>query len=207
MTLVVVPDEDPRPAAILGTVSHTLPLNLLVTPPDSCLDAVGLFGHVEHIEAYPVPVRSFGYSIAYGSGEDFELAMLLGVDDYMREPWSSSELLFRLRRFDKRLSFETWKGRVSVHLDRVVSSQGRPATLRAQEAAVLAMLVKADGQTVTRKHIAERLGLGVGRESRAVDMWVSRVRGKLIDCLGSDAAAGLVRSVHGKGYRLCPSIL
>ncbi len=207
MTLVVVPDQDPRPAAILETVSHTLPLTILDKPPDSCLDVLGLFGHVEHIEAYPVPVQSFGYCIAYGSGEDFELGMLLGVDDYIKEPWSSSELLFRLRRFDKTLSFETWKGRVAVHVDRIVSPQGHVALLRPQEAAVIAMLARADGETVTRKRIAERLGLYVADDSRAVDMWVSRARGKLIDCLKSNAAAGIVRSVHGRGYRLCPTVL
>jgi DNA-binding response OmpR family regulator len=140
---------------------------------------------------------------------DRVLGLELGADDYLAKPFSSRELMARVRAVLRRsaapagdqgapaaapLSF----GPVSVDCEsRSALVDGRPMDLTRKEFDLLAHLLRNPRRVLTRDRILHEVwGLEYLGESRTIDAHIRRLRFKLGD------AAGLVETVVGVGYRL-----
>jgi len=147
---------------------------------------------------------------ARGAEQDRVHGLKTGADDYVVKPFSSKELLARveavLRRSAERPSDVA---RVEV-AGRAIDFERREIELPDQsrvqlserEAELLRYLVQNRGRAIARSEILERVwGLPPGGDSstRAVDMHIVNLRGKLAD--RSDSPQ-VVLTVRGKGYML-----
>lgn len=137
---------------------------------------------------------------------DRVLGLELGADDYVSKPFSSRELVARLRAILRRATFmegpakETAMtfGPISVDLDRHVARiDGTPLDLTRREFELLAYFLKNPRRVLGREKILQQVwGLEYLGESRTIDAHVRRLRSKLRD------AAALIETVVGVGYRL-----
>ncbi len=133
-----------------------------------------------------------------------------GADDYVTKPFSTGELLARvranLRRVRERglldrdehievgdLVIEPGQFRVSV--------AGSPARLRLKEFQLLVALASSPGTLMTRQSIAREVwGYDHLPSSRTIDVHVRRLRQAIED----PSAFVYVHTVHGLGYRFAP---
>jgi DNA-binding response OmpR family regulator len=137
---------------------------------------------------------------------DRVLGLELGADDYISKPFSTRELVARLRAILRRASFmdQTEKpqrlnyGPVSVDLDmHVARISGETMDLTRREFELLAYFLQNPKRVLSREKILQHVwGLEYLGESRTIDAHVRRVRSKL------GPAANLIETVVGVGYRL-----
>jgi two-component system, OmpR family, phosphate regulon response regulator PhoB len=127
-----------------------------------------------------------------------------GADDYITKPFSTQELLARIRAVLRRRTPE--KGEETVSLGGLtldgaahrVSWQGKPLKLGPTEFKLLHFLMKHPERVHSRQQLLDRVwGDHVFIEERTVDVHVKRLR----EALGP-AAGALVETVRGAGYRI-----
>lgn len=130
-----------------------------------------------------------------------------GADDYMTKPFSTEELLARLRAVHRRpsaLSPSTIRaGNLVFDLgDRVATISGAPLNLPRRELLLLEVLVRRLGRTVQRAFIEDAVyGFDDEIQSNTLDAHVSRLRKKLVE-----GGAGVeIHGIRGVGYLLKPS--
>ncbi|MEZ6036350.1 MAG: response regulator transcription factor [Planctomycetota bacterium] len=149
---------------------------------------------------------------ARGAEQDRVHGLSNGADDYVVKPFSSKELLARvgavLRRSAERptdVGHVIVRGRAIDFERREVERPDRSRVqLSERESELLRYLVKNRGRAIARAELLERVwGLPTGGDSstRAVDMHIVNLRGKLAD--PSDAPE-VVLTVRGKGYMMAP---
>ncbi|MCG3127117.1 MAG: Sensory transduction protein regX3 [Phycisphaerae bacterium] len=134
----------------------------------------------------------------------------LGVDDYIRKPFSIKLLLARiaavLRREEAGGAEKDVLSGGPIMLDRArheVEVQGRPIVLTATEFRVLAALMNARGRVLDRERLIDAvLGTDVAVTNRTIDVHIAALRKKL------GGAASWLRTVRGIGYafRAPPSV-
>nr|WP_320131158.1 response regulator transcription factor [uncultured Holophaga sp.] len=137
---------------------------------------------------------------------DRVLGLELGADDYVSKPFSSRELVARVRAILRRASFmeeadrqkELSFGPITVDLEaHVARTQGEPMDLTRREFELLAYFLQNPRRVLSREKILQQVwGLEYLGESRTIDAHVRRVRAKLGE------AAHLIETVVGVGYRL-----
>jgi two-component system response regulator MtrA len=181
------------PAAVEGASLVVLDLML---PGEHGLDVLKRLRRVSDV---PVLVLS-----ARNETADKVRALKLGADDYVTKPFWPDELLARvaarLRRPALQRSTTVRAGELTVDLDqRRVSVGGAMVDLTRVEFDLLAALARRLGSAVSRAWLAENV-LDPEREGgeRTLDVHMSRLRKKL------GAAAGVIATVWGVGYRLEP---
>ncbi len=132
--------------------------------------------------------------LAYGPVEHMERAFMLGVAEYVVEPFTGPELVIRSRRVLARYPFyEPING-----FRETLSFGGGYRSLSPRERAVYELLARYSGRVVDRYTLAATIGFSTTRiraGSRAVDMTISRLRRALV---GSGAE---IETVRGIGYR------
>lgn len=140
---------------------------------------------------------------ARGDEPDKVSGLDAGADDYITKPFSTQELLARIRAVLRRRAPEQVAEQVSIGeltLDSSthrVSFQGQPLKLGPTEFKLLNFLMKHPERVHSRAQLLDKVwGDHVFIEERTVDVHVKRLR----EALGQ--AGTLVETVRGAGYRL-----
>jgi len=146
---------------------------------------------------------------AKGQIEDRVNGLDAGADDYIVKPFSSEELLARvravLRRAERKVKARTTLklGEIEIDLPRQTATRGRKTVpLTAKEFAMLRLLAEAEGEPVSRERFLDVVwGYGAFPTTRTVDNHIASLRAKLE--LNPDSPRW-IKTVHGVGYKLEP---
>lgn len=144
---------------------------------------------------------------ARGDEPDKIAGLDAGADDYITKPFSTQEMLARIRAVLRRRAPETTSERVEIGelvLDAAthrVTWQGAPLKVGPTEFKLLAHLMRHAERVHSRAQLLDKVwGDHVYIEERTVDVHVKRLR----ESLG--AAANMVETVRGAGYRLTAQV-
>jgi two-component system response regulator RegX3 len=138
---------------------------------------------------------------------DKVVGLELGADDYVTKPFSSRELVARVRAVlrrgaepDELVGSTVEAGPVRVDIDRhVVSVNGEQVALPLKEFDLLELLVRNAGRVLTRGQLIDRVwGSDYVGDTKTLDVHVKRLRAKI----ESDPAAPKhLLTVRGLGYK------
>ncbi|HMX15809.1 MAG TPA: response regulator transcription factor, partial [Rhodocyclaceae bacterium] len=134
--------------------------------------------------------------------DDRVIGLDLGADDYIAKPFQLPELLARARALIRRsrsaASSELVAGRLRLDLTRrTAETDGKPLDLTGREWEILQQLMLATPKVLSKQKMAESLSRWDNELTpNAVELYVSRLRGKLQD------AGVAIRTIRGIGYRL-----
>lgn len=139
---------------------------------------------------------------ARGDEPDRIAGLDAGADDYITKPFSTQELMARIRAVLRRRAPEELNERVEIGglvLDAAtyrVTFQGQPLKAGPTEFKLLHFLMKHPERVHSRSQLLDRVwGDHVFIEERTVDVHVKRLR----EALG--AAGSMIETVRGAGYR------
>lgn len=144
---------------------------------------------------------------AKGQIEDRVNGLDVGADDYLVKPFSTEELLARVRallRRSQRQGESPTKlvlGDVTIDLARQTAVRRRKQLhLTAKEFSIMRLLAEAAGEPVTREKFLDVVwGYAAFPTTRTVDNHIASLRGKLEK---NPDAPRWIKTVHGVGYRL-----
>jgi two-component system phosphate regulon response regulator PhoB len=141
---------------------------------------------------------------ARGEEEDKVRALDMGVDDYVTKPFSSKELVARIKAVLRRRINATGTGRlvlagIELLLDEHrVLIEGRDVALSPMEYRLLEFFMSHPEKVYSRSQLLDNVwGRSVFIEERTVDVHIRRLRKTLADFGREDA----VQTIRGFGYR------
>ena len=138
---------------------------------------------------------------------DKVVGLELGADDYVTKPFSSRELVARIRAVLRRrgepeemLPSVLEAGPVRIDVDRhVVAVRGQTVTMPLKEFDLLELLVRNAGRVLTRGQIIDRVwGSDYVGDTKTLDVHVKRLRAKVED---DPRNPRLIMTVRGLGYK------
>jgi len=146
---------------------------------------------------------------AKGQIEDRVNGLDVGADDYVVKPFSSEELLARVRALLRRVERKSKSltrlklGEIEIDLARQTATRSRkPVHLTAKEFSMLRLLAEAEGEPVSRERFLDVVwGYGAFPTTRTVDNHIASLRGKLEK---NPDEPRWIKTVHGVGYKLEP---
>ena len=152
----------------------------------------------------PVPILML---TAKGQVDDRVHGLDVGADDYLVKPFSTDELLARVRALLRRVHKQTrvpgqlTLGEVRVDLSKQTAWRGRkPMHLTAKEFAMLRLLAEAQGEPVSRERFLDIVwGYTAFPTTRTVDNHIASLRSKIEK---DPERPRWIHTVHGVGYRL-----
>ena len=152
----------------------------------------------------PVPILML---TAKGQVEDRVTGLDAGADDYLVKPFSTEELLARVRALLRRARRQTETpaklrlGDTEIDLVRQTASRGRKTLhLTAKEFAMLRLMAEANGEPVSRERFLDVVwGYTAFPTTRTVDNHVASLRSKLEP---NPEQPRWLKTVHGVGYKL-----
>ena len=138
---------------------------------------------------------------------DKVVGLELGADDYVTKPFSSRELLARVRAVLRRhgeseelLPATIEAGSVRIDIERhVVSVRGENITMPLKEFDLLELLVRNSGRVLTRNQLIDRVwGADYVGDTKTLDVHIKRLRAKIeID----PSNPRHINTVRGLGYK------
>ena len=167
------------------------------------LDGYAVCGELRRL-AVPVPILML---TAKGQVEDRVQGLDVGADDYLVKPFSTDELLARVRALLRRTRRQTQAptklklGEAEIDLVRQTARRGRKELhLTAKEFSMLRLLAEAPGEPISRERFLDLVwGYTAFPTTRTVDNHMASLRSKLEP--NPDRPRWL-KTVHGVGYKL-----
>jgi len=145
---------------------------------------------------------------AKDSEVDIVVGLELGADDYITKPYSSRELLARMRAVLRRTVPEgdddderlLHGGRVVLDIDRhTVSVDGQEINMPLKEFELLEMLMRNSGRVLTRGQLIDRVwGSDYFGDTKTLDVHIKRIRSRIEV---TPSAPEMLITVRGLGYR------
>ncbi len=139
---------------------------------------------------------------------DKVVGLEIGADDYVTKPYSSRELVARVRAVLRRrgeakdvASSVLEVGPIRMDVERHIVSVGtEPVALPLKEFELLELLMRHAGRVLTRGQLIDRIwGSNYVGDGKTLDVHIKRLRGKIeVD----PSNPSLLQTVRGLGYRL-----
>lgn len=127
-----------------------------------------------------------------------------GADDYLVKPFAVDELLARIEAIHRRtahkpaLEMEAGPLHLTLATKRVALA-GRTIELTPTEFSILELLMRFNGQVVTRKMLCEHVwGFDWEGPTNVIEVHINRLRGKL----DKGRTESLISTIRGRGYAL-----
>ena len=146
---------------------------------------------------------------ARGEEDDRVLGLDAGVDDYIVKPFSTRELIARIRAVLRRTQPHGDGQTISLGgltldtLSHRVFAQDKPVPLGPTEYRLLAFFMTHPERVYTRGQLLDNVwGSGVYVEERTVDVHIRRLRKSLEPCALED----YIQTVRGAGYRFSTTV-
>jgi DNA-binding response OmpR family regulator len=197
VTLVHAPDGPAGLAALEGGVFDAVLLDLMLPR----MDGLTVCRRIREKSQVPIIMLT-----AKGDEADRVVGLELGADDYVHKPFSSRELLARLRAVLRRTQPAAEKkelvvGELVIDVDARAARRGAEAVeLTGLEFDILLALARRPGRVVPREALLDEAGRGdITVSDRTVDVHVSHLRRKLGD---DPRSPRLIKTVRGVGYVL-----
>ena len=140
---------------------------------------------------------------------DKVVGLELGADDYVTKPYSSRELIARIRAVLRRgeLLDTTVEvgvltvGPVRLDIDRhIITVNGQPISLPLKEFELLEFLMRNSGRVLTRMQLIDRVwGSDYVGDTKTLDVHIKRLRAKIEK---DPANPELIHTVRGMGYKM-----
>jgi DNA-binding response OmpR family regulator len=143
---------------------------------------------------------------AFGEIEDKLQGFDNGADDYVTKPFFFDELHARMKVIIKRMQQLTGEREIITIEDLTIDMKKRevyranaPIKLTAREFEILAMLGEADGQTLSKKDILNRVwGNSFGTNTNTIEVFINLLRNKI----DKNFEIKLIKTRIGFGYYL-----
>lgn len=143
---------------------------------------------------------------------DIVVGLELGADDYITKPYSSRELLARVRAAMRRaeisqaapedLQFDSVLEEEGIRLDterHTVSVHGKEMAMPLREFELLELLMSNSGRVLTRGQLIDRVwGSDYYGDTKTLDVHIKRIRSRIEE---NPKDPKLVTTVRGVGYR------
>ena len=138
---------------------------------------------------------------------DIVVGLELGADDYVTKPYSTRELLARIRAvLRRRIEDDDTKelvlesGSVRMDVERhAVSVAGRDVPMPLKEFELLELLLRNSGRVLTRGQLIDRVwGPDYFGDTKTLDVHIKRIRSKIED---KPSDPTMLVTVRGLGYR------
>ena len=146
---------------------------------------------------------------AKDSEVDKVVGLEIGADDYVTKPYSSRELVARIRAVLRRNSGEGVDNEpgvmtvssIRMDIDRhQVAVNGIPVSLPLKEFELLEFLIRNAGRVLTRMHLIDRVwGSDYVGDTKTLDVHIKRLRAKIE---ADPANPTLIQTVRGLGYKM-----
>ena len=140
---------------------------------------------------------------------DKVVGLELGADDYVTKPYSSRELIARIRAVLRRGELVDGAtevgvltvGPVRLDIDRhIITVNGLPISLPLKEFELLEFLMRNAGRVLTRMQLIDRVwGSDYVGDTKTLDVHIKRLRAKIEK---DPAAPELIQTVRGMGYKM-----
>lgn len=145
---------------------------------------------------------------AKDSEVDIVVGLELGADDYITKPYSSRELLARMRAVLRRVVQAEAEiderilegGRVTLDIDRhTVAVDGSEISMPLKEFELLEVLMRNAGRVLTRGQLIDRVwGSDYFGDTKTLDVHIKRIRSRIEQHPGDPV---MLVTVRGLGYR------